>query len=293
MRIGLLWFPVFFLINIALIGCSDAGTSQSAVPDVKSSSHERTLNVKSSFQDNTPVVQSVPTSQQDLFINSMPEKYSYENLLADIKKLQKENAEILQCVNLCDTADGRGVYDIILGNPNNDKQILILGAMHAREYITTQIVMRQLCDAVDVLNGVSNEGNYRDKSKKYLLENVTVHFIPMNNPDGVSISQFGLAGLKNTALQQQVSAMAYGDYEQWKANAMGVDLNRNFDAGWHEFIGAGYPSAERYKGAYPGSEPEAAANRINKEVSYSPSYQLSYLRSLDLLVLQARGSCVS
>ena len=77
-------------------------------------------------------------------------------------------------------------------------------------------------------------------------------------PDGVAISQFGLNGINNDSVRSQVAAIG-GDLEQWKANARGVDLNRNFDAGWQEFGGSPYPAADRYKGTAPGSEPEAAA----------------------------------
>ena len=273
MRIGILeLLIILFLVSVNMIGCSGAVSSNKIMPNDKSLSNEYTSGVE-----------PAPISLQNLYINSMPEKYSYDNLLADIKTLQKGNADKLKCVKLCDTADGRGVYDIILGNPNGNKQILIFGAMHAREYITTQIVMRQLCDAIDVLNGVDMTSSYRGISKKYLLENVTIHFIPMNNPDGVSISQFGLSGIRNTDLRKKVSAMYSGDYAQWKANAVGVDLNRNFDADWQDFCGSRYPAPERYKGAYPGSEPETAAlielterYHIQRAISYHTCGALIY-----------------
>ncbi|MGN1085360.1 MAG: M14 family zinc carboxypeptidase, partial [Lachnospiraceae bacterium] len=45
-------------------------------------------------------------------------------------------------------------------------------------------------------------------------------------------------------------------YRRYKANANGVDLNRNFAYGWEEFSGAKAPAADRYKGTAPASEPE-------------------------------------
>lgn len=193
----------------------------------------------------------------NLIINTIPKKYTYENFVYDIERLQAVYSDIIKTVKLCDTIDGRAVYDIILGNPQGEDQILIFAAMHAREYITSQIVMRQLCDCIDATNGDDKE--YKGISTKELLDNVTIHFIPMSNPDGVAISQMGLDGLKNEELRKYVSSIAVGDYEQWKANANGVDLNRNFDAGWNEFVGSTKPSPDRYKGEYPGSEPESAA----------------------------------
>ena len=159
--------------------------------------------------------------------------------------------------------------------------------MHAREYITMQIVMRQLCDALDALNGYAS--TYRGISTAELLRGLTIHFVPNSNPDGVAISQFGLAGVKNPVLRAQVAAMSDGDLEQWKANANGVDLNRNFDADWYEFVGSPQPSPERYKGTFPGSEPEAAALiRLTQNYHIKRAISYHHLRRVDLLVLQAK-----
>ena len=56
-----------------------------------------------------------------------------------------------------------------------------------------------------------------------------------------------------------------GDFRHWQANARGVDLNHNYDAGYEAYrekereagITGGCPT--RYSGAYAGSEPEVAA----------------------------------
>ena len=45
----------------------------------------------------------------------------------------------------------------------------------------------------------------------------------------------------------------------WKANARGVDINRNFDARWNEhYDGVGRPWTKNYKGPSARSEPETA-----------------------------------
>jgi g-D-glutamyl-meso-diaminopimelate peptidase len=55
------------------------------------------------------------------------------------------------------------------------------------------------------------------------------------------------------------NADAYFNRE-WKTNARGVDLNRNYDALWSEHVdGVGRPTAKNYKGECPGSEVETAA----------------------------------
>lgn len=219
-------------------------------------------------------------SRDGLIVYSEPEKYSYENFLHDMQILCENYPTQVQSVKLCDTPDGRAVYDIILGDPNGANQILIFGAMHAREYITAQVVMRQLCETLAALNG--EKFSYRGVDAAEIFSGVTIHFVPNSNPDGVAISQFGLNAINNPTIRQQV-AMIGGDLVQWKANARGVDLNRNFDAGWQEFRGSAYPSAERFKGDYPGSEPEAAAlirltqdYHIKRAISYHTVGALIY-----------------
>ena len=88
---------------------------------------------------------------QDLIVYSSPAKYSYENFLHDVDILRAAYPNQVQVLNLCTTPDGRQVVDIVLGDINGDNQILIFGAMHAREYITMQVVMRQLIRRAQVI----------------------------------------------------------------------------------------------------------------------------------------------
>ena len=220
-------------------------------------------------------------SRQDLIVNETPSMYTYEDLENDLWKLQSLCGDIIQINRLCDTADGRGVYDVVLGDPAGSNQVLMIGAMHAREYITTQVVMRQLLDAIDAKMG--HGGDYAGVPLLELLSNVTIHFIPMNNPDGVTISQKGANGLNRKDLRDFVVSVLDDDVEQWKANGAGVDLNRNFDAGWHEFVGSAGPAMERFKGKYPGSEPETAAlirltedSNIRRAITYHTCGALIY-----------------
>ncbi len=88
--------------------------------------------------------------------------------------------------------------------------------------------------------------------------------------------------MNNPVLRDKVAAIG-GDLEQWKANANGVDLNRNFDADWYEFVGSPQPASERYRGTYPGSEPEAAAlirltqdYHLKRTISYHTCSALIY-----------------
>ena len=218
--------------------------------------------------------------QGDFYADQYLEQYTYENMQDDIEKLQEKYGAYIQISSLGQSADGRELYDLVIGDTNAEKKIFINAGIHAREYITCQLVMKQ---AEAFLEHIANNDDYEQLSDlqnvdekscnevpyKEMWENCQIHVMPMVNPDGVSISQQGLDGVQTDTVRknlEQISQMdgaslSDNDYlEQWKSNANGVDLNRNFDALWDSYADpAGHPSADHYKGTAPGCEAESNA----------------------------------
>lgn len=197
------------------------------------------------------------------------DKYSYEQMEADIQSLKQIYGDKIT-VNVIGTSrDGRNIYDIILGNPQAKAHTLMQGAIHAREYMTPLVMMSQLEFAL----ANYDTGNYNYKSVAGMLKNVAIHFIPMTNPDGVTLSQFGIDGIRSEDLKQTIRKCYASDLSmkrtvdsfevyltKWKANAAGVDLNSNFPYGWNEVLSKlTVPSSASYKGPNPLSEPESQA----------------------------------
>ena len=195
--------------------------------------------------------------------------YTYDILEEDIRELQKAYQGKLKVRSIGSSADGRSIYELIIGNESAATHILIDAAIHAREYITSNLCMRQL----EYLLYFYDDGCYDGKPLKTWLNNVCVHFVPMANPDGVSISQFGLDGIRDEGYKALVQ-QAYADdaaagftgldlpayLTRWKANARGVNLNQNFDAMFDQASGRSQvPSGDQYRGPYAASEPETKA----------------------------------
>lgn len=198
------------------------------------------------------------------------EKYSYEQMEADIQSLENRYGSAHMKVNIIgNSADGRKIYDIIIGNPNAGKHILIQGAIHAREYMNPLLMMKQIEDGL----AFYDTGYYNGRKLSDLLNQVAVHFVPMANPDGVALSQFGLDAIRSSQLKETIqnayasdlaagrTTLEFARYlERWKANARGVDLNHNFDALWFNASSVWMlPSFSGYKGMTPVSEPESQA----------------------------------
>ena len=191
--------------------------------------------------------------------------YTYGEFQRDMAVLQKNAGAALRVDEIGQTVDGNKLYDLRVGNPAGERHLLVFGGIHAREYITAQLVMRQL---VQLLSDQSTNGSYENMAVRELLSNTEIHFIPMANPDGIGISQLGLEGLRTEAVRETVRQIASKDgkalteayLRQWKSNANGVDLNRNFDALWESYNDhLGHASADHYKGTAPECELESKA----------------------------------
>jgi g-D-glutamyl-meso-diaminopimelate peptidase len=137
--------------------------------------------------------------------------------LEELKNLGNVRTEIIGKSVL-----GRHIYAFHVGG--RGPQTIIIGAIHAREWITTLLLVEMVKETS--LNPPNKCG---------------IYFLPICNPDGVEIALDGGQPL-------------------WKSNARGVDLNVNFDADW----GGGAQNVNvagsaNYIGPYPESEPETRA----------------------------------
>lgn len=184
-------------------------------------------------------------------VSSEKQKYSYETMQQDIRDLKKKYYGLVQCKVIGKSEDGRKIYDVIIGNPNASKSLLVVSAIHAREYMTSLLCMSQIEYYLQ-----SMQEDIAGQKTETVLKQVALHFIPMANPDGVTISQFGIEKINSSALRAKLKKMKDGDTALWKANARGVDLNRNFP---YEFKKSGKAGSQGYSGKSAASEAETKA----------------------------------
>ncbi len=199
-------------------------------------------------------------------------KYSYDEMCGDLKKLAETYPSHFSYRSIGKTVAGRDIQVGILGNPQAERQLVVSASIHAREYMTALLVMRQ----IEFYLENYNTGTYNGTAYKELFENTCVYIIPMTNPDGVMIAQEGLESLPTEELKQTVRNVFETEGKEngyttlsvflshWKANANGVDLNRNYDALWEEYkkgeeSGVTGPNSYQYKGPYAVSENETRA----------------------------------
>ncbi len=208
----------------------------------------------------------VPPRAKTDFVDSSDGIYTYAEMSEDIAALQKSYPEIMQYNVIGTTADKRKIYDIIIGNPDAEKQIVYQASCHAREYMTSLLVMEQL----EYCLNEYYSAEYKGIPFKDLFNEYAIHIIPMLNPDGVTISQYGKNGIRNKTLRHNIevyykNAVTWGYttysekdyYRRWKANAHGVDINNNFDGKWDTIKLLNGPVGWGYKGKTPECEVES------------------------------------
>lgn len=220
-------------------------------------SKKETYYIKVQALDTTGTVleQNTTNFYNGNIVSTTKQKYSYTDMQKDIKQLQKKYSEYVHVEVIGTTADKRNIYDVILGNPDAKKCVVFQASIHAREYMTSQLVMEQMEYYLDHYNK-----KYKNKTYKNIFDKVCVHVVAMSNPDGVTISQEGISGIRSTSLRKKLKKMYGARYTTiWKANARGVDLNNQFNNNFKYIKKYKNGAYAGYGGKKPVSEAESKA----------------------------------
>ena len=183
---------------------------------------------------------------------------TYKELENKILQLQEEGLEIF---NAGKSVLGKNILATHVGEYSGT-QILIQAGIHAREYITTLLLI-ELARNLHNTEAITNGG---------------IYFIFLTNPDGAEIVLDGINSVnceitKNYLISANNQSQ---DFSQYKANINLVDLNTNFDANWGQGSQNVFcPSTENFVGFYPNSEREVQS-LIDFTLKTKPSLTISY-----------------
>ena len=182
--------------------------------------------------------------------------FDYSEMMRELNALT-DRYPFAELLYLGNSILDRSIPMIKLGS--GASEVLFVGSHHGMEWLTSALLVRFLWETC---KGVEHDVRVDGTSLSLLLSLRTLYVLPMLNPDGVEYQAHGIC--KENPLYDRLLEMNGGstDFSHWQANARGVDLNHNYDAGFSEYksleskngILGGAPT--RYSGDAPESEPE-------------------------------------
>ena len=192
---------------------------------------------------------------------------------------------------LTTTAYGREIQTLVAGR--GARRVLFTAAHHANEWITTPVILRFL---EELAQAGETGGRIFGVPARTILDLVTIHTVPMVDPDGVDL----VTGAIAPGSQSYEAAAGLAAYyptipfpQGWKANLLGVDLNLQYPAGWLQAreikFSQGFtrPGPRDYVGRSPLSQREAIAlAAYTQEVD--PAVVLAYHTQGEVIYWQFR-----
>lgn len=205
--------------------------------------------------------------------------YSYTLMLEDMNRLAAAYPDLIQLKTIGTTVFGREIKALKLGR--GEASILIDGSQHAREWISTNLILYMIDRYA---YAYEHNMKYDEYVVRELLDNCSIWFVPMVNPDGVTLQQEGVGAFPEY-YRSYLLSMNGGSYnfKRWKANAEGIDINRQYPAMWTGIRNSpAYPMYKNYKGAEPADTAEAQS-MIHFTYNADPEITLSYHTSGEVL----------
>lgn len=182
--------------------------------------------------------------------------YGYEEMTKDIADLQ-QRYPFLRVGYIGESVQRRKLPVIILGR--GPTKIHYNGAFHANEWITALLLMKFI---EDFAQAFARNGAIGGADVNQLFNKVSLWIVPMVNPDGVELVLSGISPQDD--YYEKLLSWNNGsfNFQNWKANIRGVDLNDQFPANWEEEKERRSPEGpgpRDYPGEAPLTEPEAIA----------------------------------
>ncbi|KAF0197662.1 MAG: g-D-glutamyl-meso-diaminopimelate peptidase [Bacillota bacterium] len=179
--------------------------------------------------------------------------YTVDSLFQDLRKLTAQYPE-LKVEQVGKSYWGDPLYALVMGQ--GDKTLMVTAGMHGWESVGSYLSMREVAELLQShAQGVP--------SASLALDEYRIVVLPLINPDGVRIAQ----GERHPLVGNYTAEQLRG----WKANAWGVDINRNFPHGYYKMANflPTTPGPSFYPGTAPASEKETQAVLIALE-TYKP-----------------------
>lgn len=153
---------------------------------------------------------------------ALENQYDYSQLEAAMKDLPLRYPGIITCSVVGVSHDQRRIYMLRLGT--GLQTLIVTGGIHGRETVNATLLLRM---AQDYCEAYQKQDFLGDCDVYSLLKQYSICLLPLVNPDGYEIARKGFSAIQNPILRQ-LCKMKRIPAREWKANARGLDINRNF-----------------------------------------------------------------
>ncbi|XP_063786523.1 carboxypeptidase A1-like [Pseudophryne corroboree] len=165
--------------------------------------------------------------------------HTLDEIYSWIDSLVMEYPKLVSKIDIGQSYEGRPIYALKFSTGGNKPAIWIDTGIHAREWIT------QATGIWTAKKIASNHGV--DASLTSILNKMDIFLEIVTNPDGYAYTH------STNRMWRKTRSVNVG------SSCIGVDPNRNWDAGFGGPGSSSNPCAETYHGAYPHSEPEISS----------------------------------
>ena len=155
-------------------------------------------------------------------------RYNTSNDLENFAAATKELCALsgIRCDVTARSILGKQIPVFTLGN--GKKAVVYVGGIKGNEALTSFFLLDFLRDCI---KQSEKESRIYDVTVSYLLRERRIMVIPMLNPDGVGYATEGVRE-DNPLCARVLQMNGTEDFSAWQANARGVELSHNFDAGF-------------------------------------------------------------
>ncbi|OBA07393.1 hypothetical protein A9D36_07040 [Bacillus subtilis] len=211
------------------------------------------------FQTIQDIKSFLQPRQLDLSDNWVEQEkiYDHSAVQKEIKKII-DVFPFVSCREIGRSVLGRPIWELKTGGEHAAKKVHMNASFHANEWITTSVLLKWF---KEYCMSLCCNSSFFGFSPMELFSSTSLSLVPLVNPDGVDLVLNGTEGMEARKDELERLNDHRLNFNEWKANINGVDLNKQFPSLWEieKYRKPTAPSYRDFPGTSPLTEPESIA----------------------------------
>ncbi|AUZ27086.1 hypothetical protein C1T28_01105 [Bacillus subtilis] len=229
------------------------------------------------FQTIKDIKSFLQPRQLDLSDNWVEQEkiYDHSAVQKEIKKII-DVFPFVSCREIGRSVLGRPIWELKTGGEHAAKKVHMNASFHANEWITTSVLLKWF---KEYCMSLCCNSSFFGFSPMELFSRTSLSLVPLVNPDGVDLVLNGTEGMEARKDELERLNDHRPNFNEWKANINGVDLNKQFPSLWEieKYRKPTAPSYRDFPGTSPLTEPESIA--MYRLISENPPDRLLALHT--------------